>query len=217
MSSFVQEKDVYFGNAGGAAIESLAFTSNVTVNDLLLVQIGFQQGVTIGSVSDSLGTGFTPLPLIVGSTTHQTQLWYGNAPGSGSDTVTVHFTGAGGTFVQLIIAEYAPTAGNTFGLDVHNETIGTSTTPTSPTVTTTTGSELWIGYADTASGAIFTQGSGWTSRSTNSLRSFFEDQINVAQGNAQAIFTLSGSNAWECGVATFKLIPSPILDIASVY
>lgn len=219
MSSLIQEKDTYFGNSTAAPTEPLAFTAfNVTVNDLIVVEVGWEQGITISQVTDTFGSGYTPLPLIVGSTTHQAQFFYANAVGSGPCTVTVHFTGAGGKFVQITMAEYAPTIGNIFGIDVHNEAIGTSITPTSPSVATSAGNELWIGYGDTASGITWTAGTGWTPRSTSGLRSFFEDQINVAQGNAQAIFNITnGSNAWTCGVATFKLIPPAILDVALVY
>ena len=53
--AFWQIASNYFANAGGAANESLAFTKNTTLGNLSFLVVGWESGVTITSVTSTLG------------------------------------------------------------------------------------------------------------------------------------------------------------------
>jgi hypothetical protein len=197
-NTFVQKKDTYFANSTGAALESLAFSSNVGAGHLLFCSIGWEiaGGSTISLVTDSIGNTFNSLPLIVNSP-HQSQGYYTFSKSSAADTVTVFFTGSGGTYVGMACGEWSgPTQ-----LDVHAETTGSSTNPSASLIPTFTG-DLLIGYADDAANNWSATGS-WTLRSTaTNVRYGMEDQLNGGIGPTKSGFTI-GSDPWTAGIAAF--------------
>jgi hypothetical protein len=92
MSAFVQGKGAFTGNGGTA---SLAYTSSVTKGDLLVVlaQIhgatgGYNPGTP--SISDSVGTTWIPFQAVFQITAGNWAAgWYGFAPSTGANTVSV--------------------------------------------------------------------------------------------------------------------------------
>ncbi len=199
-NSFVQKTDAYFPSATGAASKSVVFSSPVSAADLLFCTVGWEtgNGSLIGSVSDSIGNTYTALPLVVNSP-HQMQGFYAFSSGSGADTITVNFSGAGGIYIGIACGEWSgPTH-----LDVHAEAIGSSTTPTSGSVTPGNMGELLIGYADDATNTWAARGAWMLRSSATNVRYGLEDQLSSAAGPAAASFSIYGA-PWTAGVAAFS-------------
>ncbi len=217
MASILQCNSTYFGNSGGAATETLAFIQNVQAGSLLFVVVGWETGVTITSVTTAHDT-FTAVAAAqtATATTHQSQAFYCLSAFGGATTVSVAFSGAGGTFVALCIEELAYTVS---GLSFTAQQPGTGTaSATSPSITTTVLQSLVIGWVDAGTPFVWhvTGGSGYTLR-TNAppatvTRDALEDQI-LGPGTYTAQFTAaSGTGAWTCGVAAFSIVGSPQLQ-----
>jgi hypothetical protein len=201
-NALAQAKSSYFSNGVPAATETLAFASNNTAGNLLFVSVYWQGGATItASVSDSRNTYTALTPQNpMGSTTVWLQGFYSLNCGAGANTVTASFSGAGGTFVMICIGEWSGV--NSFGQGP-TPAQGSSATPTSSTITTTSTS-LLIGYSGAGGAVSWTAGSGYALLNTvaTSVPAAFEDQLNVASGAASATFSI-GSAAWAAGIASF--------------
>lgn len=201
---FYQIKANYFANAGGAANESLGFPLNTTLGNLTFLVVGWESGVTITSVTSTLGETVHSLPAIVGPT-HSCQAFYVLSAAAGGNGFRANFSGGGGTFVQMIIAEYEMN-GVTTALTFHAEQTGTVQNCSSPSITTTDALSILIGYADgIASTSSVTSPWNLETASTG-LRSGLEDQTAAAGTfNAAIANSTIPGGGWECGIAAFTV------------
>jgi hypothetical protein len=163
------------------------------------------------TVTDSQGNAWVP---VVNSFVG---LWYAPNSKAGANTVTI-------TYSQLqpfqgICAEYS----GLFALDRSAAVVsGTGTTATSSSISTTTGSDLIIGFGtnDTTNGAggvrgDLTAGVGFTLRGNENI--FIEDQIQSTAGPISSSMAYGASVAWNQAIAAFSPLPpgSPIITSVS--
>jgi hypothetical protein len=199
-------------NVPGSSM-SLAFNSNVTAGNLLLVLVGNSTGGLSASytVTDTLGNTYVSLGQVEDVSGGPTSdlLWC-VSNGSGANTVSVSYTSGSG--LALHVAEFS---GVSYLDQNAASSDNTGTSADSGPVTTNVANELLIG-ALCASGAP-TVGSGWTLLSTQgaTIRSSWEYQIVSSTGTYDATYTIgsgkSGTPSWGLRIATF----SPTLPPAS--
>ena len=199
--SFVQ------GNKGGiqsGPSAGVAYSSNNAAGNLLVLVCRGSGGAPAAvSVSDSQGNSWsvTTNNLWVGG--NKIVMAYAPNCKAGANTVTVSITGA--SFLQTKIAEYSGVL-KVSPLDKSNDTNGSSTTPTSPSVTTTKNGELIIGgFANaTTNSATITAGSGYTKRATtDDGNGAIEDRVQASAGAITAGWTTNPSVNWDAGIMTF--------------
>lgn len=203
--AFVQQTDNNFNNSSGATSEPLAYGSNNTGSDLLLCAV-FWRGASITvSVTDTQGNSWSAVAAAVSiNASDLIQLFYAPNCKAGANTVTAHFSSTGGTFILMSIAEYSGV--NT--LDQKTSTgLGNGSTASSGTTSATTqANELIIGYASTSAAHTtthFTAGAGYTIRQNTVLSLGIEDKTVSSTGTQSATFSMTASDNWGCGIATF--------------
>ena len=187
--------------------ESVAFTSNTTAGDLILVGSDFSSG-SISSVTDTQGNTFTQ----VGSALHNPNghyavLFYAANIKGGADTVTAKIS-ASASFLQVYLTEYSGVATSS-PLDVQAGAVGTGSTVSSGSATTTVADDLIFGYMD--SGGTGSTGSGFTQRSGFS-GNVIEDEIAGAAGSYAA--TGTSTSDWTMQMAALKPTSSSSPTIA---
>jgi predicted enzyme related to lactoylglutathione lyase len=172
------------------------------VGNLNVVAIGWDNVTsTIASVTDSAGNVYLPAAPITRSSANSQAIYYAkNIVANASNTVTVTFNTAT-PFVDLRILEYSG-IDTVNALDQTASAAGTSATPSSGNVTTTTAKELVFG-AGTTTGGFSSGGSGFTTRIiTVPDVDIAEDRIVTATGTYSA--TASQSGTWVMQVVTFR-------------
>jgi hypothetical protein len=206
-SAPTNKNDTFFANGTAATSETLTLGTPIS-GDLLICLVAWTGAVTV-TVSDNRSNAWASLTALSNGSNH-CQLWYCLAAnGAGTVTITAAFSGAGATQIQLSAAEYPvnqSTQNPSVSLDVGSGTTGSSAAPSWGMVVTNWQDELWVGYGDNGVSNTWTQGSGWTLRSTASARrSAIEDQLNTSSIGATVSFTTGSNAAWECGLAAFKV------------
>lgn len=88
--------------SNSTAGHSVAFSSNVTSGNLLIVAFKTEGNITACTVSDTLGTSYTLAEMISGQSNNMA-VYYGTAPSSGANTVTIG--SAPNNFDQIAIME----------------------------------------------------------------------------------------------------------------
>jgi hypothetical protein len=196
------------GATGPPSIQSsnssvaVAFPSVEGAGHLNVVAIGWGDTTsTITSVTDTQNNTYTLAvgPTINGTTLSQAIYYAKNILG-GSNTVTVKFSKAA-SYPDVRILEYS-------GADLNNPidktaaATGSSATPNSGSVTTTSSNELIFGAGTTA--ASFTApGSGFTSRMINIYGNIAEDKAAPTAGSYNATAS-TGSAAWVMQLIAFR-------------
>jgi hypothetical protein len=156
-------------NCGGSPPScTQPFSNAVAQGDVLLVTVGWYSTGTssVSTVTDSLSTSFTASSTAKCTsssgtcgtgTDYYTNIYYGTAPGSGSDTVTVKFsTSVSGVTLSVYELDSATTTGFLY-------TSGSGTSGTSLSVTSfkPSSGEFIVGAVETGTN-YYTQGSGFT-------------------------------------------------------
>jgi hypothetical protein len=166
----------------GSATPTISFVSNVTAGDAILCYGGsYITGTTVSSVADTLGNSYTQIVSGTGTQADITySIWAAFSVTGGACTVTPTFGGSGNT--RCAIAQYH----NVSSFDQTNNGHGLSgsgpTSISSGNVTTTTASEMLVGFGFiNDNGAVFTPGSGYSldlNNIDNTLATllFIEDQ-----------------------------------------
>jgi len=190
---------------------TLAYTSNVTVGNSLLVVL--RKGGTTGTItlSDNLnGTWGAADDTLQVTNTGQMTLWRFSNTAAGACTITVSISGATQT-LRFIIAEYE---GN-FGLDTVGHNQGSSTSLTSNAQSTgQTDCVIGFGVAggNVGSNETFTQTGSFTNRQIltaliggNNKDVVYLGDMNGAQAAGSFTFTgtLSGTDNFGAGVAGY--------------
>ncbi len=193
---------------------ALAFTSNVTAGNTILVAIT-QWNTTVSSVTDNRGNTYTAVTPArhANTSTDYAELYYAKNVAGGATTVTVAFSGTADTNVGIY--EYS-------GLDPISpleqlaSNTGFGSAPNGGTVTTATDNELYfaVGVDDNGNNVAPTAGSGYTLEnhqddSTSHERFYSEDRIS-AHGSYSTNFTIGTSSNWAVIGASFKPAGSSI-------
>lgn len=195
-------------NAAGVSSVSLAFGSNITRGNLLVVHGLAHTGGTVEtlSVSDTKLFAYTQSNDCGWSSSDNTRLtqWYTRVLSAGADTVTVTMSsGTGNMLIQ--ISEFSPgpsPIGMTVAVDgTNSNTYSSGTlTPSAGTVAVTGASDLAVcclGQGSTGGVVTWTPGSGWTSGATQngSPNGASEYQLNISSA-VTANWTVDDSQKW---------------------
>lgn len=216
--AFVQSRTA---EAGGYDSTTLAFNSNVTSGNLLIITGGIWNGndVTSFTMSDSVGTTYTTL---LGSATGGIPIkpWiaYGIAGGSGANTVTINPNGVG-RYSSHTIAEFSGIDATPLDADGGNST-GSSTTP-SDGMTTIAADTVVIGTVVHGHGGTIAitedTGGGWTLlgeiQSISNAPHNAQYQIFSSAGAKTASWTLGASVSWCAMTASFEATAAAVANV----
>lgn len=183
-----------------ASPKTLAFGSNNTAGNLLIVAAMSGGGGALGTPTDSIGNAAYSAPQasvsVAGS--GEFRVWYlANCKG-GANTVSCSV--ASGNISEIHISEWSGVAAVT-PIDKSINGTGSSTTPSSGSQTTTANGELIYGFCASATTAIV--GSGFALVTDGGNGNICEFQIQASAGAIAATFT-QATGAWGVTMATFK-------------
>lgn len=220
-SPFVQEADHNDGIGTQTATDVFSFNMpNTAGNTLVLNYVWLGQGstITITGITDTLGNTWTLLsPITLNASTTPPYPTFGQAAyclncKGGANTVTVHFSGAGGAYIGATISEWRGSAAAS--LDATAQQLVTSATPASPSITASAG-DLLVGYAVTQDGFVtVTPGAGFTTRTCQVRSTSLQSAFSVAAGNYTNNFTGTPdgtggtTHLWAIGILAFKPAPT---------
>jgi hypothetical protein len=176
---------------------SLAFDTDVTDHDTIIVAVDFGFAGGALTVSDSIGNPFQPAVAPINNGGTYSSIFYATDIVGGTDTVTVSTSVNNGLF-ELYIHEYSGIA----ALDVSAGQVGTPPTPAlmeSGFATTHAPNDLIFGFGVTGGanpGAGFTLRSAFNSNVT-------EDQIAATPGPHEATETTAPNAGWAMLMAAF--------------
>ncbi len=200
-------------DAGTTQSTTLAFASSNTAGNFIVVAVRAGQVNQVFTVTDTRGNVYRRA-IQLNETVDRTSvaIFYAENIGSGPNTVTVSDTLANGT-LRMAIMEYSGVA-QANSLDVAGSAQGTSTTPNSGQVTTTSNGDLIIGVLTSANPQTVTAGAGFTIQdrvpaSPNS-KLITEDARQSVAGPIAASGTFSSGDQWGALVVAFKAAaPTP--------
>jgi hypothetical protein len=188
---------------------SVTYTQAQVAEDTNILAIGWANRTsTITSVVDSAGNTYQRAGSVVSGAPHfdlQMAIYYAKnitAAAAGANTVTVTFNTAAPR-IDIRATEYSG-LDPANPLDVVGSASGTSATPNSGSVTTTSAQELIFGADTTASKVSTTAGPNFTSRIITTRGSIAEDMSVTMTGSYSATAQVSPSTNWLMQVAAFR-------------
>ena len=165
-----------YGGPCGSSSCSLNFRNNVNLGNIILVGIGWFSSSTssISSVTDTRGTSFTALygtaPSEQSSGYFYSDIYYGTTTGSGSDSVTVSFSGSISSSSGAI-SIYEVSGASTNAIKSSSGTGGSGYNPSVASFTPQSGSlivgNVESGHSGGSGGNYFGSGSGYNMISNN--------------------------------------------------
>jgi chitodextrinase len=202
--SLVQHRNV---DAGSAASSSLSFSTTNGAGNWIAVAIRSAPNSQALTVTDTRGNTYRrAIQLNETVDGIAVALYYAENIVGGSNTVTVSKPQAGGT-LRFAILEYSGVA-LANSLDVTVAAQGTSATPSSGTVTSTSSGDLVIGVIATSNERTFT--AGGVSHIEERVpappytKLIVEDRKQSTAGPLSAWATLNASDHWGAVVAAFR-------------
>lgn len=197
------------------ASTALAFASNISANSLIIVM--GRWGALTGTITatDTLGNTYvhvTSSPVGDGVGDDAFMLWAFSASG-GANTVTLTVTGGGSHRITLCIVEFA-TGGTGVTVDIANGGTGAvAAGATTPSVTTSGGSDLVVSNCNVATAQAAGQmlvNSPLTAvenASNNGYAGTFRGmggyQLNVTAGTYSPNYSWTTSASWSTNIAAF--------------
>ena len=203
---YIQSKSAFQNGVGSL---SLTFDQAVQAGDLVVVVVGTYQG-DLSMVTDTAGNQYRK-PITVPPTLANGILNVLYAPNVlTTSPFTVTATVIESATSELTMAIHAYRGAEAEPLDQSSfNTAGPDLTPTSGTVTTTLGGELYFGALVHDNTVTTTPGTGFTLREVPTENNAnvpvaTEDMVGPARTKAAATFTLDSAAAWACALLTFK-------------
>jgi hypothetical protein len=191
---------------------ALAFDSNVTAGNFIVVYGFCDSGGTVASIADTIGNSYAQDVSHANADPYEPSVWSAQSPNGGANTVTITFS-ASKAFRRIVIIEYQDIlAANP--TDVTAGADGVSTTPASGAAGTTVDGDLCLGFCVDVSGSPVTYTAG-----TNIAWTKFEDTASsvapvaaeegekASAGSVNADWTLSASHSWVALLVTYKPVP----------
>jgi hypothetical protein len=211
--TFLQGTNALVSNVSSPGTTTLAYGSNVTKGNLLIVAADLNvTGVNL-SVSDTLNNTWNVIgttPVLAGN--HKSYGWWAIANASGANTVTYTMTNAGTTNVEKTVSEYS-VSGVTPVVD--GVGAGGSAAITSTTISTSTGAagldDLVVVYFTAGGDSVTTPTTGYNSRVLASGGfSILADKIASAGGIQSASTTCTSGDllGWIQNFRQIKLLAS---------
>jgi len=206
--TFVQSNS---GNNAGTATTSLSVTlpSPTTAGNLIVAYVvpGSAQPGSI-SIADNIGNTYAPATstLITNQCGMSQEFFYAANVAGGNDTITATTANPGG--MALVVLEYSGAAtANPLDAQASSSQAGcvSSGSPSSAPVTTANANELIItGAAVSATGLVWTAGSGYTLRTATTFGFAVADQTASTAGTYAGSFNLSAPANWIESAVAFK-------------
>jgi hypothetical protein len=187
-------------------------TLNGTVAGNMIIVVAWIRGATAGALSVSDGTNGSYTNAIAcqnpSQTVNKAAVFYFINGAGGNLTITTSYSGTYG-HASATAYEYSSTTTITFDLGTCTASPGSTSSPTSDSITTTGANDLLIGgmMDNNASGSGCGAGWGHCGGNTdqNNVVGRSEDKLNQATGSYSAAFTLTSSQSdWTAGIAAFK-------------
>lgn len=192
--------------------QTLAYVSNPSLNDLIIVCVRLASTITSAAFSDTIGNSWSNLSYqsVTGASG---VCGYAINKSSAADTITANnFSGNNSSStVRMAIYEYSGNAVSGV-LDVQNNSTSGSSSGSinAATITPFGGGELIFGYCYTQNSETYTQGTNFT----------LEDQVPTGLGNGRlgvqdwiqpsgsgsstnSPMSIGTTSGWGCGVAAF--------------
>jgi hypothetical protein len=196
---------------------SLAFNSPNTAGNFIAVVVRVGLANETLTIHDSLrNTYLTAIQRAVsGAPGGETlAIFYAQNIAGGPNTVTVSDTTS--DTLRFAILEYSGVATSN-ALDTVVSTQGTSATPTSKALTTTTDGDLLLAAIISVDPEIFTPGPAYTAEAVipgePNTKLLVEQRIQPTAGSAAASAKLSGTDPWGVGLAAFHPAQSQCLAL----
>jgi hypothetical protein len=198
----------------GSTTLAVAFGSNVTQNNLMVVGVSSAYGNTFASpaITDTLGSSwFLAVAQNPGATgtPSQCNIYYAVVPTTGANTVTVHATGTNNLHLHIYEISGLVTS-SVLDQTGSNFQSGATTATVSTAGPTTAANEYVFAYVGRDNGTgTWTAGPGYgdTRSSPNTASAadaFSEDKIISATGTQTATATSSATDALTSVIATFR-------------
>jgi hypothetical protein len=193
-------------DAGTISSSSLAFSANNTAGNFIAVVIRAGKSGQLFSVSDSRGNVYKQAIQFNMTVDAETLgIFFAENIASGANTITVSDTILG--TMRFAILEYSGVASSN-SLDVTVAAQGTSGSPTSGNITTSSSGELLLGAIVTADVENFTVGNAYTIEeripAAPNTKLIVEDQRQPLAGTASAGASLGASDPWGAILAAFR-------------
>ena len=193
-------------DAGTATSSTLAFNSNNVAGNWIGICVRAGATNENFTVTDSNGNVYHQAFAINETGNGNTlAIFYAENIASGANIVAVSDTASAA--LQFAILEYSGIA-TSASLDATASAIGNSASPSSGNATTSNNGDLLLGASMSANAATFTAGSGYTVEefvpAGPNTKLIAEDEILSLAGTASAAATLSATNFWAAGLASFK-------------
>jgi len=173
--------------------------------DLLVICVSSHGGVTI-TPTDSYGNSWVdasgPTSTTVGFDL-RTGVWYArNATVGTGHTVTVNLSAAQPVVISVFVVKGSNIATPIDAVSAIGSDGGTQTTSvSSPSITTTTGYDLLIGFAKSSINEVWTAGAGYTEQAVASSAYLnAETGQGVTPGSYAATFGINGAATWQSAV-----------------
>jgi hypothetical protein len=195
-------------DAGTTVSSTLAFAAANTAQNLIVVVVRAEHAGQTFTISDTRGNTYRNAA-VVNDTVDGTSvgIFYAENIAAGANTVTVADKQSG--TLRFAMMEYTGVA-TANSLDVAIGATGSSTTPSSGSITTAVDGELVIAGISIAEAVTTTPGAGFVIEElvpATSVKLVVEDRRQTSAGQATGNATLSTSKVWVAIVATFK--PGP--------
>lgn len=189
--------------SSGGALTSVAYPSNVTAGNLLVVALGSLalDGVTgTVAVSDTLGSSWAAISAYEqAQNTYGVVLFSALATGSGPDTVTASYNASTGALSRMVVAEFSGAV--TF--DQRTAANGLTYPLDAGPLAITQAAEMLVGWSVSVNGS-FTPGAGWTVAATSS-NDALEYQITTVTGTYHPTWPGDGNTSqWTAVGCSFK-------------
>lgn len=202
----VQHLDHNDGMSAPSATDVVTFNRPNLVGDFLFLNYVWvnNPAITISAVTDTAGNTWVPTTLQsmgdgIGTTS---QAWYVlNCLAASSNTVTVHFSSTGASFIGMEMHEWSG-VDTVDKLSITNSAGSSTNAPTTPSVTTVQTSELILPFCATQAGFQATNVPYPYVLGATQVRSVsIGSQIN-SPGSYQVAFTQQTSAVWSAGIIT---------------
>jgi hypothetical protein len=203
--SIARVQHTSINQSSSVASQALAYVSNVTLNDLLIV-IARCGSIVSTTVTDTQGNTWHNLTYQSISAFGSLQISWAIANATGANTVTV--TPDASSTIRMAILEYSgnPTSSP---VDAENNTqTGTSTAAAATSITPAAANELVIGAVVVNGSDTFTAGANFALveqvPAAPSTKLGVEEWIQTTATATTAPQTFGASNQWMAAIAVFK-------------
>jgi hypothetical protein len=195
------QSNVTNGSRSGGNTYDIAYNSNVTEGNLLIIWAYVYTFDLLGSPTDTMGNEWTKV--INGSTRNESdeiQCWYAVANGTGACTVTWHFFGAGGATVVSGVSEVR--GGTLDATPNASRTSFFSSPQQAGSLTTSSDFQLVLQFAGShGSSAVYSNDGGYTVDSQSSLGAFSSANIATAGSTTPSVASSVGNSGIASAIA----------------